>query len=452
MTTSTASRQTTDSSHRRILSLTWPVLLANLTLPMVGAVDTAIMGRLPDPAYIGAVALGSMIITSCGWLFGFLRMGTTGLVAQAFGGDRLTQALMHTRRGIRLALIIGVVLLVASPLILPLLLAAFGPSADVGALATRYLSIRAFALPAILLYLVLLGTLFGLQAMRAALFASLLLNLSSTLLSLTLAVGFELGLDGVAFGSLLADWLSALGAVALTRRAFRERGLGSIALLAAPSSEVSTEQNGTWQRTLTMNADLLVRSLFVQAPFLIYTAMGARLGDVVLAANAILMQLYFFLVFALDAFAHTAETLAGASIGADDRSSFDRVVERTALWSLALGLAGGLMFLTATPLLVSALTTSDAVYDEALRYRLWLAVAPALSALAFQLDGIFIGATRSRTMRNAMALSFVGFAVVVALGVEPLGNHALWAGLLTFMVLRGLLLGRALSDIRASLV
>lgn len=429
------------TDHRRILQLTWPVLLANLSMPLVGTVDTAIMGRYPDPSFIGAVALGATVFTSVGWLFGFLRMGTTGQVAQAFGRDALPAVTALLRRSLRLAAAIAFVLLAISPWLLPLLLTGFGASEVTSARALSYLSVRVWALPAMLVYLVLLGGLFGLQQMRAALVTSLVLNLSSSGLSLLLAVGFDLGLLGIAWGSLIADWLSALCAVAFVQRYLSERGFS---LLRSPAAGAS----GTGQRGyLAMNLDLLIRSLFVQAPFLIYAAVGARLGDVVLAANAILMQLFFILVFALDAFAHSAETLAGACYGRRDRLHLEQVVQRTMQWSFALAGLGALAFLFGTSTLVGLLSESEAVRREAAAYRLWLVAAPLASALAFQLDGVFIGCTQTRLMRNSMLIAFVGFALITALGVPAIGNHALWLGLLLFMLLRGGLLWRGLAPL-----
>ncbi|MEM1435333.1 MAG: MATE family efflux transporter [Pseudomonadota bacterium] len=432
------------TDHRRILALTWPVLLANLSLPLVGTVDTAIMGRYPDPSFIGAVALGATVFTSVGWLFGFLRMGTTGQVAQAFGRGAISEVTALLQRSLRLAGTIAAVLLILSPWLLPWLIAGFGASDSTSARALSYLGIRVWALPAMLSYLVLLGGLFGCQQMRAALVTSLVLNLSSTGLSLLLAVGFDLGLQGIAWGSLIADWLSALCALAYVQRYLRREGCSLL------KPQRTALQQGQRSNYLSMNLDLLVRSLFVQAPFLIYAAVGARLGDVVLAANAILMQLFFILVFALDAFAHSAETLAGACYGRRDRMRLEQVVQRTLYWSFALAGVGSLVFLLGTDTLVALLSESDAVRAEAAQYRFWLVAAPLASALAFQLDGVFIGCTQTRIMRNSMLIAFTGFAAVIAIGVPRIGNHALWLGLLLFMLLRGALLWRGLTPLYAT--
>lgn len=429
--------------HRHILGLTWPVLLANLTVPLVGTVDTAIMGRNPDPSFIGAIALGATVFTAIGWLFGFLRMGTTGQVAQALGRREYAAALANSQRSLRLAVAIGAGLLLLSPWLLPLLVSAFDASAATSERALTYLSIRIWALPALLAYLVLQGTLFGLQQMRFALIVSLLLNFSSAGLSIALAIGLDWGLAGIAWGSLWADWLSVGCALLLTQRAFAQRGI--------TDRLWGTTQRATGARSLAlrMNLDLLLRSFFVQAPFLIYTAVGARLGDVVLAANAVLMQLFFIVVFALDAFAHTAETLAGASYGAGDAQRFRLVVIRSGLWAAALAALGGLAFLLAAGPLFALISESSAVQQEAARYRYWLAAAPLVSVLAFLLDGVFIGTTQTATMRNSMILAFLGFALTIWWGIPLIGNHGLWLGLLVFMVLRAALLGRHLPSLAA---
>jgi MATE family multidrug resistance protein len=424
-------------SHRRVLALTWPVLLANLTIPMVGTVDTAVMGRLPDPAYIGAVAVGATIFSALYWLFGFLRMGTTGLTAQALGaGDarelgRIAQRAFVTALGIG-----GLILLLMLPIEV-LALKLIDSSAAVEPLASDYLHIRIWGAPAALLYLAALGVLFGLQRMGTTLVLSLGFNLCNLLLDLFFVLGLGWDVAGVATGTLISEYLAAAAGWVFVARALRAQGAS-----LRPDAK-------SWDRRalfglLQLNSDLIVRSFFVQAPFFSYTAIGARLGDLTLAANAILMQFFFVMIYAMDAFAHTAETLCGAAWGADDRPALRAAARRTTLWAFAVASLGAAAIALAQEPLVRLLTTSPDVVTEALRYMPWLILLPLASVWAFQLDGIFIGITQARTMRNAMALSFVVFAGCLWLTLDTLGNHGLWLALALFMVARALLLGRAL--------
>ncbi|MEM1231994.1 MAG: MATE family efflux transporter, partial [Pseudomonadota bacterium] len=426
-------------SHRRVLDLTWPVLLANLTIPMVGTVDTAVMGRLPDPAYIGAVAVGATIFSALYWLFGFLRMGTTGLIAQAFGSGAATELGPIAQRALATALAIAAVLLLAMVPIEALSLALMSSSEGVRALAEGYFSIRIWGAPAALAYLAGLGVLFGLQQMRATLYLSLGFNLTNLLLDLFFVLGLGWDVRGVAAGTVISETLAATAAWWLVARALRAEGAS-----LAP-------QPGTWARSklgalLSLNGDLIIRSFFVQAPFFSYTAIGARLGDLTLAANAILMQFFFVMIYAMDAFAHTAETLCGAAYGAGNRPALIAAATRSSQWAFAIAALSAVLLGLAQDPLIALLTSNADVAAEAARFLPWLLLLPLVAVGAFQLDGIFIGMTLALTMRNAMAVSFALYALCLWLALDVLGNHGLWLALVVFMGARGVLLGVALQN------
>lgn len=423
-------------SHRRVLALTWPVLLANLTIPMVGTVDTAVMGRLPDPAYIGAVAVGATIFSALYWLFGFLRMGTTGLTAQALGAGDGKELGRIAQRAFVTALGIGVLILLLMLPIEALALRLIDSSAAVEPLARSYLHIRIWGAPAALLYLAALGVLFGLQRMGTTLVLSLGFNLCNLLLDLFFVLGLGWDVTGVAAGTLVSEYLAAAAGWAFVARALSSAG-------ASLRPDAQSWDRRALRGLLQLNSDLIVRSFFVQAPFFSYTAIGARLGDLTLAANAILMQFFFVMIYAMDAFAHTAETLCGAAWGADDRAALRAAANRTTLWAFAIASLGAIAIAVAQAPLLALLTTSPEVIAEALRYMPWLILLPLVSVWAFQLDGIFIGITQARTMRNAMAVSFVLFAACLWLTLGPLGNHGLWLALVLFMAARAALLGVA---------
>ncbi|MFK7916011.1 MAG: MATE family efflux transporter [Pseudomonadales bacterium] len=430
--------------HRYVLGLTWPVLLANLTIPMVGTVDTAVMGRLPDPAYIGAVAVGATIFSALYWLFGFLRMGTTGLAAQAYGAANASELGAIAQRSLGLAIVIGGSLIVLQWPLQWLSFSLMGGSQSVANLAADYYQLRIWGAPAALGYLAVMGMLFGLQRMRDTLWLGLLLNVSNAVLDVLFVLGFDWGVQGVAAGTVISEWTAALTGLWLLRRALRTQGIELTPDRAAWQSEAL-------RKLLTLSGDLIIRSFFVQAPFFAYTAIGARLGDLVLAANAILMQFFFIMIYALDAFAHSAETLSGNAFGAADRARFERSVRFTTFWAALLALMGGLLFGLASDPLIALLTRSAEVQQATAQYIGWLVIMPLASVWAFQLDGIFIGTTQSATMRNAMALAFVAFLLVLGAALPTLDNHGLWLALLAFMLARAVLLGRRYPALVASI-
>ncbi len=422
--------------HTRVWSLTWPVILANLTIPLVGLVDTAIMGRMPGASHIGAVSLGAAAFTAMFWLFGFLRMGTTGLTAQAMGADDGPSLWAIALRGAVLALLLALALLAGQSLLRSLAFDyLFDGSAQVERMAAAYFDLRIWSAPATLLYLVELGVLFGLQRMRATLYLGITLNVTNAVLDYWFVIGLGWGVQGVAIGTLISEWTAALLGLHLVYRNLRAT--------AGPLPEDWQQRLRDWpavRRLADLSANLIVRTFFVQAPFLIFTALGARFGDVTLAANAVLMQLFFVSVYAMDAFAHTAETLAGNAYGARDRRTFALVSRYTSIWAaLFAGLSSALFWLLGDTF-VAWLTTLSDVRAEAAGYLIWLVLLPLPAVWAFQLDGIFIGTTQIRRLRNAMFASFLLFLAVLALMLDTWHNHAVWLAMLVFMAARAAIL------------
>ena len=422
--------------HRRVWSLTWPVILANLTIPLVGLVDTAIMGRMPEPAHLGAVSLGAAAFTAMYWLFGFLRMGTTGLTAQALGAGDGKALWSIAARSLLLALGLALLMLLTQTLIRRLAFdVLFDGSPEVEALAADYFDIRIWSAPATLLYLVELGVLFGLQRMRATLYLGILLNVTNALLDYWFVIHLQWGVRGIALGTLISEWTAAL--------------IGLRIIFAHLRSQGGAIERGLWERIKNWEAivrladlstNLIIRTFFVQAPFLMFTAIGATFGDVTLAANAVLIQLFFVSVYAMDAFAHTAETLAGHAYGAQDRATFALVTRYTSIWAGLFAVASSALFLGLGEWFIALLTTLPDVRAAAGGYLVWLILLPLPAVWAFQFDGIFIGTTQIRRLRNAMFLSFLAFLATLFASREWIGNHGVWLAMLVFMGARALLL------------
>lgn len=423
-------------THRGVLAIAVPVMLSNVSTPLIGIVDTAVVGRIPDPAYIGAVAVGALIFSFVFWAFGFLRMGTTGLTAQALGARDDAEILSALARALLIAAAAGCTLVAVQ---WPIRLAAFGlleGSAQVESLAGDYFDIRIWAAPATLANYAVLGWFIGLGRTDIGLVLQLVLNLSNMALDALFVLGFGWDVRGVAAGTLLAEYLALAVGMALCARHARNFGRLRIDM------NVWFEPQKL-RRTISVNADIMIRSLALVFVFVWFMSRGAAAGDVVLAANAVLMQFNSVSAFFLDGLAFAAEALVGRAIGARRRSALMRAIRVTTLWAVGTAVVIAAVLWSAGGIFIDALTVDAAARAAARTYLPWAALAPLLGVWSFQLDGIFIGATRSREMRNAM-LSATAIFLVGWWLLTPFGNHGLWAALWVSYLARLLTLGRYL--------
>ena len=403
-------------------------MLSNATVPILGAVDTGVVGQLGEAVPIGAVGIGAIILTALYWIFGFLRMGTTGLTAQALGaGDGPEVAALFSR-----AMLIGLVAgggLIA--LQLPLFSAAFlvSPASDaVEALARDYMAIRIWSSPAAIALYGLTGWLIAQERTAAVLVLQLWMNGLNIVLDLIFVLGFDFGVTGVAWATFLAEW-SGLGlGLWLCRDAF-----------ATPAwRDAARIFDAVRLRQMALvNGDILIRSVLLQAIFVSFLFWGADFGDVPLAANQVLLQFLYVTAYAMDGFAFAAEALVGNAMGARQAGRLRRAALLTSLWGLGTCMALSLGFLLAGPWLIDTLTTAPEVRAAARVYLPWMVAAPLVGTAAWMLDGIFIGATRTQDMRNMMILSAIGYFAAVLPLMAAFGNHGLWLGLLLSFALRG---------------
>ncbi len=420
-------------THRRVWALAGPIIISNISVPLVGAVDTAVVGHLPEPDSIGAVALGALIFTFLFWGFGFLRMGTTGFIARAYGAND-QQALSDTLlRVLLLAVVLGAFIILLGHPLIQLALYLLDSSDSIESLAESYATIRIWSAPATLSIYVLTGIFIGLQNMRYVFVLQLVMNMINVLLDLLFVLGFDMGVEGVALATLIAEYLAAL--------------LG-FWLLRKPLSKAYKNLN--WTRLLERNAilalmkangDIFVRTLCLVFSFGYFTAQSASMGDVILAANSILMHLQSILAYALDGFAHAAEALVGSAYGAGKQQQFKRAVKLTTVWGLVSALLISLIYWLFGGLILQLFTNIDAVLLSATTYLPWTIIAPVVSIWSFQLDGIFIGTGYTREMRNAMIFSMLVYLGLLVILVPALGNHGLFLSISLFMVVRALTLG-----------
>lgn len=429
------SKSEASETSRKVWALAWPIILTNLSSPLLGAVDTAVMGHLPGPAYIGGVAVGAIIFTFLFWGFGFLRMGTTGFSAQAYGADDPIEVRATLIRPLALGAVLGALLILLQAPVSAFVFPLIDASEDVTSYAQAYYDIRIWSAPATLIQYGVIGWLLGLQRPWAAMATQILVNSVNIVLDLVFVLEFGWGVEGVAAATLLAEVAGTLLGLAIVYRTVSRMG-------------------GTWDwpqicrrdRLISLfrvNRDIFIRNLCLIAATSSFTAQGAAMSDALLAANAILINLQHFLSHGLDGFAHAAEILGGGAVGAKDRSAFRRIVVSSTYLTLASTLAISIAYAVFGTEIIALFTNIDEVLDAAAIYLPWMIVSPFLSAPSFLLDGLFIGATRTVAMRNAMIASLLVFGLACYFLVPLLGNHGLWLSLMIFMVARAVTLGVA---------
>lgn len=424
------SRHRSAITHRTVWSLAGPIIAANISVPLVGAVDTAVMGRLPGPVYIGAVALGALIFSFLYWGFGFLRMGTTGYVARADGaGDRDELSKTYVRV-LLLALFFGALVIALSDPIVRFSLEIIDSSPAVETLAAEYAHIRIWSAPATLCLYVFTGILIGLRHTRQVFLLQIVMNVINVMLDLAFVPWLGMGVAGVAWASLIAEYSAAVLGLWILRRHF-------IDALAHPDWKQILEPTPMLQM-LRSNSHIFIRTLCLVFSFAFFTAQGAKLGEMVLAANTILLHLHSIMAYGLDGFAHAVEALAGSAYGAHSRSRFSRAVMLTTGWAAVAAIVTSLIYLFLGDTILALFSNQESVLTLASSFLPWMIVAPIISVWSFQLDGIFIGAGHTREMRNAMIVSTLGYLALVWLFLPLLGNHGLFLALSLFMLLRAL--------------
>ncbi len=421
-----------DVTHKRVLQISLPIVLSNATVPILGAVDTGVVGQLGAAAPIGAVGIGAIILSAVYWIFGFLRMGTVGLTAQATGrGDHAEVAALLTR-GLIIGAGAGVVLIALQVPIFWLAFLAAPASAEVEGLARDYMAIRIWSAPAAIALYAITGWLIAQERTRAVLVIQLWMNGLNIVLDLWFVLGLGWGIEGVAVATFIAEWTGAALGLWYCRAAF------------------STPAWRNWTQVFdaarlrvmaVLNGDILIRSLLLQAIFVSFMFIGARFGDVTLAANQVLMQFVSITSFALDGFAFAAEALVGQAYGAKQRATLRRASLLTSFWGLASCVLLGLGFAVFGGPLIDLMAKAPDVQITARDYLPYVVAMPILGVAAFMLDGIFIGATRSRDMRNMMAVSFGIYCIAAVVLVPAFNNHGLWLALLISLIARGITLG-----------
>lgn len=414
--------------NKEIFRIALPAIIANITIPLLGLLDTAIAGHLGSASYIGAIAVGAMMFNLIYFSFGFLRMSTSGITAQQYGrGDRRA-AVNVLQESLTLATLLGVAVVVLQWPLQWLLLVVIGPSQQVTSLAQQYFFLCVWGAPPVLMMMAIKGWLLGMQDSRSPMLISVMVNVINTAVSLVAVYVLDMGFMGIAVGTLASEFLGLAYALVLLWRKFPEH--------------VSMLLNGKWRlhisrRYFTVSGDIFVRSFLLTLVHLAMVSLGARSGDLMLAVNTLILQLNTFYAYFLDGIAFAGEALVGKYYGAGNKTSLDKCVKYLFGWASVLAL----LFVVAyafSPEIFSLLTSEHAVVAASMDYRWWCAVLPLAGMAAFVWDGVFIGLTMSRGMLIAVAVATAMFFGIYPLLPEWMGNHRLWVAFVTYLASRGI--------------
>lgn len=429
-------------THQRVLTIAVPILISNSTIPILGAVDTAVIGQLGDPSALGAVGIGAIIITAIYWIFGFLRMGTVGLTSQAFGARDHTEVDAMLGRCLIIGFLAGLIIIVLHSIIFKFALYMSPASSEVEGFASSYMGIRIYSAPAAISLFGITGWLIALERTKAILIVQLLMNSLNIFFDILFVSYFKWEIEGVAYASLIAEWSGLIAGLYFCRDRLIAKGFF---YLPRVFDKIRLA------KMISVNSDILFRSLLLEIAIISFLFIGSDFGDVALASNHILIQFLHIVSYALDGFAHAAETLVGQSVGARNRKSFRRAAILTTAWAGAMAIVFVIIFWYFGGWLIDLMTVSLDVRAETRIYLHFLSILPLIGLFAYMLDGIFIGATRTRDMRNMMFISFVGYLIVLALFVPSLGNNGLWLGLIVLYILRAVTLAFKYPALEASI-
>nr|WP_217355500.1 MATE family efflux transporter [Ruegeria sp. HKCCA4008] len=419
-------------THRRVLKIAVPIVLSNATVPILGAVDTGVVGQMGEAAPIGAVGIGAVILSTIYWIFGFLRMGTTGMAAQARGAGDTVETRALLMRGLILGGAAGLFFILAQVAVFAGAFALSPASPEVEALTRSYLEIRIWGAPATIALYAVTGWLIAVERTRGVFILQVWMNGLNIGLDLWFVLGLGWGVEGVAIATLIAEWTGLALGVWLCRDGFAD-GIWRNWARVFDAARL--------RRMVQVNGDIMLRSVLLTGSFTTFLFVGSDLGDVNLAANQVLLQFLEITAFALDGFAFSAEALVGGAVGARDRFQVRRASVMASQWGVGGALLLAAVFFVAGPALIDLMSTSPQVREAGREYLFWAAIAPVIGVASWMFDGIYIGATWTRAMRNAMIQSVAIYVVALFMLVPVFGNHGLWAALMVLNIARGVTMG-----------
>lgn len=417
--------------NRKILALAIPNIVSNITIPLLGMVDLAIVGRLGNDALIGGIAVGGTIFNFLYWNFSFLRMGTSGFTAQAYGARNFDEAARVLVRALSVAVAVALVIWALQLLVVRLAMGVMEGSEAVEQAASRYFLVRVWAAPATLSLYAFTGWFTGMQNSRTPMWISIGINVVNIGCSLAAVRLFGMGIEGVAFGTVIAQWSGVALALLIIRRYygrfFRRDTFRRSGVLSWP----------VMRRFFKVNSDIFLRTLCLVAVFTYFTIASTRMGDTLLAVNTLMLELFTLFSYMMDGFAYAGEALAGRYCGAGNTPMLHRAVRGLLRWGVVVMLFFTLLYAVAGEQILRIFTSSEAILDAARDYAVWAVLVPVCSFLAFILDGIVVGITATWIMRNAMFCATIVFFAVYAVLMPLLGNAGLWIAFLAYLLMRG---------------
>jgi multidrug resistance protein, MATE family len=417
-------------THRSVLTVAIPIMLSNVTEPLIGVVNTAIIGQLPDAYYIGAIAIGSLIFSFLFWGFGFLRLSTGGLSAQAVGAGDTVELTAVFWRALCIAVAAGLFLLLASPVIEKVAFDLIGGTPAVREQGEIYFRYRIWSAPFALINFCILGWFIGQGRAAVAFFIQIILNLTNMFLGAVFVLVLGMKADGVGLSALIAEISGAsLGCFMVWL---------SLRRMHATATWAQIWDREKIVRTLGANGDIMIRTLCLVFAFAWFTARGARAGDVIIAANAVLLNFFEVAAYLIDGFAYASEALVGQAVGARNRERFTQAIKLTSGWALVVGSLCSLLIWLAGPWFIDLMSVNSGVRETARVYLPWAAITPLLGTICFQFDGIFTGAMATRDMRNMMIVSLLIYLASWWFLERNFANYGLWASLCVFFIARGL--------------
>ena len=420
-------------SKKQIFLLSIPVFFSNLAIPLVGIVDTGLMGNLGETKYLAATSIATSVMTMIVWSFGFLRMGTVGIVAQCFGRSDYREIVKTLLRNLIIALIVGFTIIIFLPLIKIIISNLFSSSNETEVLINKYLNIRVFSVPAELIIYILIGFYLGIQKTKISSLLIVVLSTLNIVLSSFFVLSFNLEVLGVALGTLISSYITLAIFLLFTYNYILKK------FKLIPKFE-NLIVKSKLLKLLNINFDIFVRTLFLTFSFLWVTYLGSKIGEDYLAVNAILMQFIILAAFFLDAYAFTSEGIIGYTIGRRNEKSFLTVVKNSIQISFTTAIIISIFYLIFFKEIINIITDVEILRFISFQYIIWVILIPPIACFCYQLDGIFIGASQTKEIRNAMIVSVILFVICSIYLTRYFENHGIWFSLLLFMVLRSITL------------
>ncbi len=426
-------KYSTKFSKKQIILLSIPVFFSNLAIPLVGIVDTGLMGNLGETKYLAATSIATSVMTMVIWSFGFLRMGTVGIVSQAYGRGDYREIVRTILRNFVIAMVIALAIIILKPLINISIQHFFNTSAETQNLINTYLNVRVFSVPAELAIYILVGFYLGIQKTKISSFMIVTLSILNIVFSSVLVLSYNLDVFGVALGTLFASFITVIIFSLFTYQFIIKK------FKLIPRFEKIVVKSKLF-KLFNINLDIFIRTLFVTFSFLWVTYLGSKLGEDYLAVNTILMQFIILAAFFLDAYAFSTEGVVGFTIGRKIKNSFLYVVKNSIQISFITALIISVVYIIFFKQIINIITDIELLRFISYKHFLWIIIIPPIASFCYQLDGIFIGASQTKEMRNAMIFSVISFIIISIYSTKYFSNHGLWFSLLCFMILRSLTL------------